>query len=79
VRVFILGGGWSDFPDANGFTIEDSGALWLWDFDLDARQPRRRLAIFPRGGWLGLSSSEGAVGLDRELDAREFGFQVQRG
>lgn len=74
--MLIVGREWEPIKDANAYTIDETGALWLWEWDKENSQPKRRLAIFPRGGWLGLDTSDSAgPGRFGEVEKPFLGFK----
>ena len=55
MKVYMLPGNWEEIKSANAFTVTDDGSLWLWEMDTEkVGIIKRRVAVFPRGGWLGL-------------------------
>lgn len=76
MRVYITGGGWEHFPAADGYMFKDDDhSLWLWELDKTTTPwtPKRKVAIFPRGGWLCLDP--GPTGAD--MPSRPYGFALQ--
>ena len=77
MKVLVAGSlEWMPIQDANAYTVDKSGALWLWEWDKEKAELKRRLAIFAPGGWLGIDTSDlNAPGLFGEVERPFLGFK----
>jgi hypothetical protein len=74
IRVLLPGGGYEDFAEADGFTVQRRDAalpysLVIWKVDPDHKS-HTLLGVFPSGGWLGFRPSDLGPGIQDPMGFR---------